>query len=90
MIQRVQILTKDNCAYCVKAKQALDKVGLEYNEYDYETNTLAVEEFEHVYKTIDTLPQIVIDGALIGGYYDLVLHLIDYRDIYKDGTKEQN
>jgi ribonucleoside-diphosphate reductase alpha chain len=61
--QRVKIITKDDCPYCVRAKALLSQNGISYQEIDRKN----VEDFP--YKTV---PQIWLDGDYVGGYNELV------------------
>lgn len=68
--EEIFIYTKPDCPYCIRAKQFLELSNRRYTEKPY---TLAVkaklqEEFGAI---ITTVPQIVIDNKLIGGYDDL-------------------
>ena len=67
------IWSKDNCPYCVQAKQLLTIKGVEYEEkkigegYTREDLLEAVPEAR-------TLPQVFLDGTLIGGFTELRKH----------------
>ena len=64
----------------------LKSVPLEFKIHSFEKDT----EMDAVSKTIGEkvrkLPQIVIDGDKIGGYYDLVEHLINKEVINYTGA----
>jgi glutaredoxin 3 len=67
---RIQMYTTTWCGYCVRAKALLDKLGLEYEEIRLDDD----EAFRQ--KVFDltggwTVPQILIDGKVIGGYTEL-------------------
>lgn len=69
------VWSKDNCPYCVQAKQLLSIKGIEYEEkkigeeYTKEDLLAAVPEARSV-------PQIFLDGELIGGFTELRAHLV--------------
>ena len=66
---QVAILTRDGCGYCVKAKQLLKDLGYKYAEV-----TLDNSERSRVVGAITgrgTVPQVFINGQLIGGLEDL-------------------
>ena len=67
------IITKDNCGWCVKAKDLLKKNNLTFDEISI-PNRLTREEF-HVlvekYNTTKTVPKIFKGKVLIGGYEEL-------------------
>jgi glutaredoxin len=68
------VWSKDHCPYCVQAKQLLTIKGIEYEEkkigegYTKEDLLEAVPEARSV-------PQIFLDGELIGGFTELHAHL---------------
>jgi glutaredoxin len=72
---KVEIYTRDACAYCVQAKKLFDSKGWEYTEH-YITpdnkDTLLEELTTRIGTTPRTVPQIFIDDQAIGGYTDLV------------------
>ena len=61
------IYTKENCPYCVKAKQLVP----EYTEIVIGKD-ITREEFLDLFPNAKTVPQIIIEGEHIGGYTDLV------------------
>ena len=66
----IEIYSKPTCPYCVKAKQLLKKLKLNYKEYDV---NIPKYRKEMIIKTNNakTVPQIFIKGRLIGGYDNL-------------------
>jgi glutaredoxin 3 len=67
---RIQMYTTEWCGYCVRAKALLDGKGLDYEEL------LLDEGPDFRQRLFDltggwTVPQILIDGAPIGGYTEL-------------------
>lgn len=69
-MKRVEIYTKNYCAYCHRAKELLKIKGVEYTEYDLSTDP--DKEAEMVERAgRKTVPEIFIDGRLIGGCDDL-------------------
>lgn len=67
--------TSDRCPYCVRAKNLLDRKGV-----DYEQIHIALDDFEARRRIYDltgrmTVPQIVIDGNPIGGWDEM--HALD-------------
>lgn len=67
---RVEIYSADYCSYCHQAKQLLDRKGIKYIEIrvdlDAEKRTEMIERTGR-----RTVPEILIDGTLIGGFDDL-------------------
>ena len=67
----VIVYSSDACPYCVRAKALLDSKGVAYTE-----NKLALHDFAGRRDLANltgryTVPQIIIDGAPIGGWDEL-------------------
>ena len=81
------VYSKNNCVFCSKAKALLKNLGLEYEEktlekdFDYDPRKL----IEDIGKNVRTMPQIKIDGQLIGGYNQLVEHFADQKKVNYKG-----
>ena len=75
----ITVYSKNNCGYCVKAKALLKGLGLEFEEKSLEKdfNSDPSKLIEDIGKNVRTMPQIKIDGELIGGYNQLVEHFND-------------
>jgi glutaredoxin 3 len=58
------------CGYCVRAKTLLDGKGLEYEEILMDDNP-SFRQTLHDLTGGWTVPQILIDGKVIGGYTEL-------------------
>ncbi|MHB8470455.1 MAG: glutaredoxin 3 [Gaiellaceae bacterium] len=67
---RIQIYTTPWCGYCVRAKALLDAKGLAYDEIDLDGDP-AFRQTLHDLTGGWTVPQILIDGAVVGGYTEL-------------------
>ncbi len=67
---KVQIYTKQNCPYCVRAKSLLQRKGVKYQEIDVEN-----DEPKRVWLVEAsgqrTVPQIFVDGRSLGGFTDI-------------------
>lgn len=70
---KATIWSKDNCQYCVQAKQLLAIKGVEYEEKKIGAGYTKEDLLEEV-PTARTLPQIFLDGNLIGGFTELRKH----------------
>ena len=70
----IVIWSKDTCAYCDMAKRLLNQNGLAFEEkkigYDYTKEDLLNE-----IPNARTVPQIIIDDKVIGGYNELKNYL---------------
>ena len=67
----ITIYTKNNCPYCIRAKDLLNKRKLEYKEINISENPELLEEVLEKSQGMKTMPQIFIDGKHIGGCDDL-------------------
>ena len=65
------VWSKDYCPYCVNAKKLLDIKGIAYEERNISQGTWTKEQLLESVPNARTVPQIFIDGTLIGGYDQL-------------------
>ena len=70
------VYSKNNCVFCSKAKSLLTNLGLEYQEKSLEKDfgSDPSKLIEDIGKNVRAMPQIKIDGELVGGYNQLVEH----------------
>ena len=75
----IVIYSKNNCQFCNKAKHMIKSLGLEYEEKSLEKDfdSDPTKLIEDIGKPVRTMPQIKIDGELIGGYNQLIEHFAD-------------
>jgi glutaredoxin 3 len=70
IMPKIQIYTTLLCPYCVRAKQLLQRKGVDYEEIridlDHEQMRLMLQRSRR-----QTVPQIFIDDYHVGGYDDL-------------------
>ena len=71
------IYSKNNCVFCTKAKHLVKTLGLEYTEKQMEEFDSPQAMLEDIGKQVRTMPQIKIDGKLVGGYNQLVEYFAD-------------
>lgn len=64
---KVEIYTKSSCTFCSKAKAWMQQHGIPYDEHDVST-AAAFTEMKNRLPDAKTVPQILMDGHLIGGY----------------------
>ena len=75
-MSRVTVYSTASCPVCVKAKSMLSKWNIEFVETRIDTDNAALKEFGEVTQGAKTVPQILIDGRLIGGFSELTeLHM---------------
>ena len=67
----VVIYSKDYCPYCTAAKGLLDEKGVEYKDIDVTNNEEALNEMLSKSEGRTSVPEIFIDGRLIGGFDDM-------------------
>ena len=75
-IESCFIYTRDNCRFCVLAKELLEENKINFNEIKVNDTNIKYQLYNilsNKYKReIKTLPQIITNsGVLIGGYTDL-------------------
>ena len=63
----VEIYTSPFCPYCHRAKSLLDRKGVAFTEIDVTTTPGALNEMDRRTGGAKSVPQIFIDGTLIGG-----------------------
>ena len=78
-ISHVILYSKKNCSYCIKAKNLLINLGLNYTEKKFEDFKNIEALFEDAGKQVRSMPQIKINGELVGGYNQLIEYLIDKK-----------
>jgi glutaredoxin len=66
--------SKYHCPFCDQAKMLLKQRGIEFEERKIGDGWTKEELLEQV-PTARTVPQILIDGQLIGGFTELRAHL---------------
>ena len=71
------IYSKNNCVFCNKAKHLVKTLGLTYTEKKMEEFDSPQAMLEDIGKQVRTMPQIKIDGKLVGGYNQLVEYFAD-------------
>jgi glutaredoxin len=65
------VWTKTYCPYCVNAKNLLQSKGIEYEERNIQDGDWTREQLLEAVPGAKTVPQIFIDGKLIGTYEHL-------------------
>ena len=67
------VWSKNSCTFCDQAKNLLRMKGIEYEERNLSTDWTKEQLLEAV-PTARTVPQIFLDGLLIGGFTELKRH----------------
>ncbi len=68
------VWSKNACPFCDQAKNLLKLKGIEYEERNISTDWTREQLLEAV-PDARTVPQIFLDGELIGGFTELRKHL---------------
>jgi len=66
----VKIYSKNNCPYCERAKDLLKSKGVSYEEINLEGKQAEMQALVKM-TGLRTVPQIFINGTLVGGFTDL-------------------
>ena len=74
---RAIIWTKTVCPYCVNAKNLLKMKGIEYEERNIQEGSWTREQLLEAVPGARTVPQVFIDGKLIGTYEHLKKYFND-------------
>lgn len=77
----VKIYTKDPCPYCVRAIQFLNDRGIAFTELDLTDKPSEIEKIKNE-TGWRTVPIVIINGQVIGGYTDL-------KQLAEDGKLEE-
>ena len=73
---RVTVYSTASCPIWLKAKNLLNKWNIDYSEVAIDTGDSALKEIRDATQGARTVPQILIDGKLIGGFSELTeLHM---------------
>ena len=73
---QVTVYSAASCPICVQAKNLLNKWNINYSEVAIDTGDSALKEFRDATQGARTVPQVLIDGKLIGGFSELTeLHM---------------
>lgn len=67
----IKIYTTNWCSFCVMAKRYFDEQEMPYEEINIEKEGMSREELQKVTGGM-SVPQIVIDDEVIGGYDNLM------------------
>ncbi len=67
---KIEIYTKRQCPFCVRAKALLDRKGVAYQEIDAEGDD-AIGAWLAEATGQRTVPQVFVDGRSLGGFSDI-------------------
>lgn len=73
---RVTVYSTASCPICAQTKSLLGKWEIAFDEVVIDGDSAAMQQFADATNNAHTVPQIVIDGNLIGGFSELTeLHM---------------
>ena len=67
---KIQIYSTHICGHCKRAKTLLDRLGVEYTEFNIYEDMVAMNTMREMNFT--SVPQICIDDVWVGGYAELL------------------
>ncbi len=76
----IEIWSKQNCPYCVKAKALCEQKGYEF-KYNMLDEDFTREELFERFPTARTFPQITANGEYIGGYTEFAQYVDGLRRV---------
>lgn len=65
---QVVMYTKPDCPYCVKARNLLNMLAIPYSQIEV---GVGISSEDYVANFWPTVPCVVVDGEIIGGYTEL-------------------
>ena len=75
-MSRVTVYSTAHCSFCDRTKTMLDKWGIEFDEARIDQDEAALRDYARDTNNARSVPQIMIDGNLIGGFTELTeLHM---------------
>jgi glutaredoxin 3 len=79
--KKCTIWTINNCSYCSRAKNLLEKYSIKFEERNLSDGVWANEQLLEDAPGVRTMPQIFIDGKHIGGFDDLDAYMfLNFED----------
>jgi glutaredoxin 3 len=79
------VWSKDPCPFCDRAKNLLKLKGIEFEERNITTGNWTKEQLVESVPGARTVPQVIINGQLIGGFNELQQHLQNVEGGFGDG-----
>jgi glutaredoxin 3 len=70
-VAKVEVYTTAYCPYCTRAKSLLKSKGVAFEEIDVSGNSTLREKMIELSGGRRTVPEIFINGKIVGGYDEL-------------------
>ena len=80
----VTVWSKNPCPYCDQAKALLKSRGIEFEERNLTTGNWTKEQLLEAVPTARTVPQIIINERVVGGFTELRKYLEETAGGYGD------
>lgn len=77
---KVEIYSRNLCGYCTAAKRLLDQHDISYIEYMIDESVSYRQKLFEQVPDARTVPQIIIDSKVIGGFTELREWIINYPE----------
>ena len=75
----IELYTKQNCPYCVKAKNVLNSLNVQYSNYVVEQD-ISRDSILEMFPLARSYPIVVVNGEFIGGYTELEMRVFEERE----------
>jgi glutaredoxin 3 len=70
-VAKVEVYTTSYCPFCTRAKSLLKSKGIPFEEIDVTEDTVLREKMVELSGGRRTVPEIFINGKIVGGYDEL-------------------
>jgi glutaredoxin 3 len=70
-VAKVEVYTASYCPYCIRAKSLLKRKGVAFDEIDVSGDPALREKMIELSGGRRTVPEIFINGRIVGGYDEL-------------------
>lgn len=81
------VWSKTPCPYCDQAKNLLKLRGIEFEERNITDGNWTKEQLLESVPNARTVPQIIVNGQLVGGFRELQQHLDNLEGSAVDGRE---
>ena len=81
----IEVYGKQNCNWCVKARELLNQKGINYKYYSVGED-IGIDFILENFPGVKTVPIVAVDGKRIGGYEELKQYLEETAGGFGDGS----
>lgn len=81
----IEVYGKQNCNWCVKARELLNQKGINYKYYSVGED-VGIDFILENFPGVKTVPIVAVDGIRIGGYEELKGYIEETSGGYGDGA----